>query len=577
MQDKYSLAYAMAKDGRDIFGGADGERDADLAHPGALGPNASVDAAALMPLSDTTLALATAGFKLNELSQALGVLRENVDSLVTSLSLLKAADARPVKTQERAETTKVAEFRSTYSEDRRLTREAMTVGAGQSLDPLAALRYSNANLSFETKDTSQKSITVLREESTESEKRLSKTLEPVPILLEETWLKTKAGVMDTANDFVSDSPTVAKAAKTAEAVISPLVSGLMSGLGETIKTRVAGNVVDVTLGKLPYVGKLFQDGGYGKEKATGKECCCPGALSLGAGTGAVLDASMAKLPDTIGDTVRDNDKARPGRRPKQQRGKSRAPGKADSRAAKASVPGKSVALKSQPAAPRLNAMGQPLVPFDAKKASQASVKLPGSSFSSYTAAPSACQRLARRSVKGVAASVSGALARLESVGGRRLGPMKYVDTAMVVAQGVSNGDAKAIGSGLSTAGGAWAGASAGAAIGTMIFPGVGTAVGGAIGGLLGSEAGTWLGDKLFGPGDRLPPPSTVSKELNAARTDNVQVTLAPSIQITGVNPADAQQVVNQVIQALQFQCMPMVTDTLGVRRNAALTDPAGGD
>jgi hypothetical protein len=93
--------------------------------------------------------------------------------------------------------------------------------------------------------------------------------------------------------------------------------------------------------------------------------------------------------------------------------------------------------------------------------------------------------------------------------------------------------------------------------------------------LLGSEAGTWLGDKLFGPSDRLPAPDAVSKELNSARTDNVQVTIAPSIQITGVNPADAQQVVNQVIQALQFQCMPMVTDTLGIRRNAALADPGG--
>jgi phage tail tape-measure protein len=144
-----------------------------------------------------------------------------------------------------------------------------------------------------------------------------------------------------------------------------------------------------------------------------------------------------------------------------------------------------------------------------------------------------------------------------------------------VIQGLRDGDAKAVATGLSTAGGAWAGASAGAAIGTLVFPGIGTAVGGAIGGLLGSEAGAWLGDRLFSPGDRLPAPSAVSKELNSARSDNVQVTLAPSIQITGVNPADAQQVVNQVIQALQFQCMPMLSDTLGLRRNAALADPGG--
>ncbi|MDP0965002.1 hypothetical protein Q6264_29395, partial [Klebsiella pneumoniae] len=84
------------------------------------------------------------------------------------------------------------------------------------------------------------------------------------------------------------------------------------------------------------------------------------------------------------------------------------------------------------------------------------------------------------------------------------------------------------------------------------------------------EVGTWFGDKIFAPSDRLSSPDAVSKELNSARTDNVQVSIAPSIQITGVNPADAQQVVNQVIQALQFQCMPMVTDSLGIRRNAAL-------
>lgn len=167
------------------------------------------------------------------------------------------------------------------------------------------------------------------------------------------------------------------------------------------------------------------------------------------------------------------------------------------------------------------------------------------------------------------------MARLESAGARSLGPLRYVDTALNVAQGLRNGDMNAVGAGVTTAGGAWAGASAGAAIGTLIFPGVGTAVGGAIGGLLGSEAGAWLGDKLFSSSDRLPASSAVSKELSSTRTDSMQITLAPSIQITGVNPADAQQVVNQVIQALQFQCIPMVTDSLGIRRNAALADPGG--
>lgn len=170
-----------------------------------------------------------------------------------------------------------------------------------------------------------------------------------------------------------------------------------------------------------------------------------------------------------------------------------------------------------------------------------------------------------------------ALAKLESVGIRRLAPLRTAEAAVDVIQGVSNGDSHAVAAGLSTAGGAWAGASAGAAIGTLVLPGVGTAVGGVIGGLLGSEAGAWMGDKLFGSPDRLPAPNAVSKELNSARADSVQVRIAPSIQITGVNPADAQLVVNQVIQALQFQCMPMVTDSLGLRRNAALADPSGGD
>lgn len=174
-----------------------------------------------------------------------------------------------------------------------------------------------------------------------------------------------------------------------------------------------------------------------------------------------------------------------------------------------------------------------------------------------------------------AGALADAVGTLQSVGIRRLGPLRAAAAAVDVIQGVRNGDANAIGSGLSTAGGAWAGASAGAAIGTLVFPGIGTAVGGAIGGLLGSEAGGWLGEKLFGPSDRLPAPDAVSKELNSTRADNVQVSIAPSIQITGVNPADAQQVVSQVIHALQFQCMPMVTDVLGGRRNAALADPGG--
>ncbi|TFF10275.1 hypothetical protein EXW72_10695 [Pseudomonas sp. BCA14] len=175
-----------------------------------------------------------------------------------------------------------------------------------------------------------------------------------------------------------------------------------------------------------------------------------------------------------------------------------------------------------------------------------------------------------------AGSAIGTLTRLESAAARRLGPLKYVDTAIDVVQGVRNGDAKAVGAGLSTAGGAWAGASAGAAIGTMIFPGVGTAVGGAIGGLLGSEAGSWLGDKLFGPSDRLPAPADVSKNLNSAQADNRQINFAPQITINAPEPASHQQLAELVVQQIEAQFSPLsMNDLLGSRRDAALTDIGG--
>jgi hypothetical protein len=592
MQDKYSLANAMAKEGHEIFAGAGGANDADIASPGALGPESAEGTATLAPLSGMVLALTNADLKLNELAASLGVLRENVDTLGTSLSSLKAANAYPLKTQAQTETTKVADLKSTQPDDRRLTREAMTVGTGRALDPVAALQYSNANLSFETTKTSEKSITVLREESTASEKRLSSTLEPAPIWGESLWLKAKTGIVERTNNVVEDSPAAASALKSAgtvaSSVVTPVMSEFFSGLGETIKTRVTGNVVDATLGRIPGIGKLFKDGGYSKDQEKGaaqsggesKHCCSPATVSLGS-LGA-LEGPAAQLPERVGETAREKQKARPKGRstgPRGKRGKRRPQG---SREVKTSVVRRAADLNSQRSAPAakvsppINVMGQPQLAFDSKRVSQASAPLPGNSFAA-SAAPASARPMARGASKGVAAGLSGVFAKLESAGARRLGPLKYVDTGVDVIQGVRNGDAKAIGSGLSTAGGAWAGASAGAAIGTLIFPGVGTAVGGAIGGLLGSEAGAWLGDKLFSSTDRLPAPTAVSKELNSARTDNVQVTLAPSIQITGVNPADAQQVVNQVIQALQFQCMPMVTDSLGIRRNAALADPPGGD
>lgn len=349
-----------------------------------------------------------------------------------------------------------------------------------------------------------------------------------------------------------------------------------SGLWDKAKDRLSGKTLDKVTEWFPNAAKWLKDD-KGKDSSTGKACCCTGTLP--ADIRGPLTTTTAEVPESVGETIRKKDKTPNSNKRRGQRYKTR---QSTSRAIKSSVVGKSAELKSQRAvspvsgALPLNVMGQPQLPFDRQSASQASTRLPGSSFTSY-AVPSANRPLARRSGKGLAESLSGALAKLESTGARRLGPMRYVDTALSVADGVRNGDAKAIGAGLSSAGGAWAGASAGAALGTLVFPGVGTAVGGAIGGLLGSEVGTWLGDKLFGTGDRLPAPGAVGKDLNAARTDNVQVSIAPSIQITGVNPADAQQVVNQVIQALQFQCVPMVTDALGIRRNTAMTDPPGGD
>ncbi|PHN30249.1 hypothetical protein AO240_09885 [Pseudomonas sp. ICMP 460] len=169
----------------------------------------------------------------------------------------------------------------------------------------------------------------------------------------------------------------------------------------------------------------------------------------------------------------------------------------------------------------------------------------------------------------------GTLSKLESSAARRLGPLKYVDTAMDVIQGVRNGDAKAIGTGLSTAGGAWAGASAGAAIGTLILPGVGTAVGGAIGGLLGSEAGTWLAEKVMSTSDRLPSPTQVSQNLNSPQADNRPINFAPQITITAPEQASHQELAALVVQQIEAQFTPLSMDNLlATRRDAALTDGA---
>jgi hypothetical protein len=617
MQNTYSLAYAMAKDGQGVFGSANGANDAGLVNPGTLAPSVPESATGM------GLALTHADLRLNELAQSLQVLRESVDALETSLSTLKTADVQPLKSEEHSESKTVAQFTSTRSEDLRLTRESMSLGAGQPLDPVAAQRYSNAHLSFDTKATSEKSITVLRKETTESASLLTKTLEPAPIFLEPTWLQAKTEVMDKANDWAGDSPLGAKTVKTAEAVIS--------GLAETVTSRFKGNVVDVTLGKIPLIGKFFQDGGFEKDKS----CCCATAgeksmSSKDSARGGASGRQRSRKPKS--QSAKKSQPARKAQttqqsapaRKAQTTQKSQTSHKKQTPAAKPPAAKRSLAKGAgwvaslygvgerlskwfpqqqslgfagatspglQPRVARTNSrnkktayqrMSSGRAPglLEALERGLAPMPFEGRQDAPPQAQPISRERLpapAHSSLKMPASGLWGTLSKLESSAARRLGPLKYVDTAMDVVQGVRNGDANAVGAGLTTAGGAWAGASAGAVIGTLIFPGVGTAVGGAIGGLLGSEAGSWLGEKLFSANDRLPAPGAVSKELNAARTDNVQVTLAPSIQITGVNPADAQQVVNQVIQALQFQCMPMVTDALGIRRNVALADPSGGD
>lgn len=349
----------------------------------------------------------------------------------------------------------------------------------------------------------------------------------------------------------SSAPVAQEAAKDKEPAAEPLYIKGAKWLGEgyldTARSRLTGKAVDVTLGKLPGVGKLFRD--------DSKDCCCPGATET-------LKGRERFLPKT---TVRQRLTKRSSSK-KTTRVGSRLAG---SMANLQGVLGRAGKLFEGPKVSFQGASFQAGRP--APRLGERSAKVPGSPVRG----PVVLSAPALALPKTIPSSLVSTMTRLESVGTRSLAPLRYADTAINLVQGVRNGDLQAVGSSLGTAGGAWAGASAGAALGTLVFPGVGTAVGGVIGGLLGGEAGTWLGEKLFPSSNRLPAPEALSKNLNSARSDNVQVTLAPSIQITGVNPADAQQVVDRVLQSLQNQCVPMLTDSLAVRRNAALTD--GGD
>ncbi|WP_256585892.1 phage tail tape measure protein [Pseudomonas sp. ICMP 460] len=638
MQDKYSLTYATAKDGQQVFGSVGGAMDAAVVNAGALVPETSRAAAAS---SGVELALANAGLEVNRLSLSLSQLRDSVDALETSLLPFKALDVQPSKTAEQTEPKAGAELTSNTSENISHTRESIKVVTAQVLDPVAALRSSNANLSLDTTTTSQKSISVLREESTESESRLSKTLEPAPMLFEGAWLKAKTRVVDGANELAGDSPVAASALKTAGAVIMPM----LETLGETIKTRVTDKVVDGTLGKLPFIGELFKGGDSEKgndkdgDKDDGKDCCCPPAAEAPRGrerfgprnTGRKTNAGKPKparspaaargpakktggfsgLARSLFDRVAKPlsrslagftgiaptqallpPAAEPTRRKRNNAARQSAPGRAPGL-----VEASARSVVPMPSEGRANTSSR-AQPNRRKKANAARQSVPGRApelieASARRAALTPSEGRANTSSRAQAvggerlpaavpgspsmptSGLMGTLSKLESSAARRLGPLKYVDTAMDVIQGVRNGDAKAIGTGLSTAGGAWAGASAGAAIGTLILPGVGTAVGGAIGGLLGSEAGTWLAEKVMSTSDRLPSPTQVSQNLNSPQADNRPINFAPQITITAPEQASHQELAALVVQQIEAQFTPLSMDNLlATRRDAALTDGA---
>ncbi|WP_339532120.1 phage tail tape measure protein [Pseudomonas mucidolens] len=580
MQEHYSLIYVAARDGRLGSGG-----NADISHIGSSQPLTGASALdQVQPPSG--LNLRNVGLELNGLALSLGLLRSHLDALNTRLSVLNAFDARPVKAEERADSRPSGEQQDKPGEspvvavDLRLTREAMTLGDGPIFDLAGALRSSGNHLSYAKADSdvSASSIKLKRDEYSESKARLSNTLGAASVWLEAPSLNVKSAVVDGINTLASRSPAAADAVKTVGAVapsVTFLASEAVSGLWDTIKSRVSGNLIDKAAGKLG--GPL---GDLLKDKGKDASCCCPDSPKRGA-----LDATTARLPESVGGTVRKTGKARsPGtlqpRRvglPKPNRPvQSRLPAQAaqPARSGKRSDLNLYQRTERVERAPALTIKGEPLQPFSQTSVARSPGGLPGSSLAP-SMAPPASKGVSRRGAKGLATGLSGAMSRLESVATRRLTPLRVATATMEAVQGVRDGDIRAVSSGLGTAGGAWAGASAGAALGTLIFPGVGTAVGGALGGLLGSEAGAWMGDKLGGLVDRLRSPEEVGTQLTSAPADNRQIHFAPVIQISGQAPASAQELANLVIQTLQNQCMPMLTDSLAVRRNAALTD--GGD
>lgn len=186
-------------------------------------------------------------------------------------------------------------------------------------------------------------------------------------------------------------------------------------------------------------------------------------------------------------------------------------------------------------------------------------------------APAPAQRLLQFAGSSQASPLLGKVAKVGSSLPKRAPGLGLLSAGVDIAQGVANGDTKAVAS----SAGMVAGSYAGAALGTMIFPGVGTAIGGFLGGI----AGSWLGEKLATPSDQLGAPDQVSKDLTSASTQSQtqQINYAPSIQVTCTGADNSEHIRTIVAQQLQTQFhdefVPLMsTNALATRRGAALTD-----
>lgn len=170
---------------------------------------------------------------------------------------------------------------------------------------------------------------------------------------------------------------------------------------------------------------------------------------------------------------------------------------------------------------------------------------------------------------GQASPLRGKAAKVRTLLPKKAPGLNMLSAGVGIAQGVANGDTKAIAS----SAGMMAGSYVGAALGTLILPGVGTAIGGFLCGITGS----WLGEKLATPSDQLGAPDQVSKELTSAPTLNQQINYAPSIQVTCTGSESTEHIRMIVAQQLQTQFhgefVPLMsTNALATRRAAALTD-----